>query len=953
MILLSGHSLTPARKVPMETMSLQLKERESTATMSPTDMSGIGVNSWFKDDTEPGKGIVWRIKSVATAYATKTPTVQLEHVINTLRDRILFGEIKPATITGNPKATSCGAEQAIRYILSFQSDWVLGSFGYNVANPYKFDGETLFEAIEKVSASPRNACWTYDMSVYPFRLNINPKQSGVTSELRTGRNIRTITKTIDRSMMFTRFYPIGKDDLHVDGDFIERNVAQYGVVSKTETDASISTKEELALWANERLDNHAEPTVTIDVDGLELADATGEALDRLTIGRVCRIPLPEYGTTIQEWITALTYQDKIHQPEVVKITLANNRQDVTKIIADAIKGGGKRARTSTKQSKEDHAWFEDTNEHVAMCAIGIIGVDASGKPNWVRLSELVVDGEGIHSKVQSVRKDLTIAETRIEENEYQIMLEARRAQTAEGELTGRITVEADRITQEVSQRQAGEEVLSSRITVEAGRITQEVTDRRNADTSLSSRITQTADAITAEVTRATTAEGNLSGRITVNANSITAEVTRATTAEGALSGRITVNANAVTAEVTRATNQERELRGALEVQADSVGLTVGYTDTRPIRYIYQTQDLPRPGATTVIYYCQDNKKYYEWVESTNSYRETTPGKYIKAGEIVTSINEAGESEAHINANKVYIGSDKSTTVINGKCQLSDVTSDYISNKIASIATLRGIAASFSGNVSATGGLFGAVYVGSGTTYTDISDGIASVQIVASDVANQYKLQYKKFSDTAWQDASTFNKATSTTLSGAWSGGIFTVSASPQGDTFTTNLVQGTPTWSGKTVTIPIEAIDNGADPQYQYATGRSVTATYAGTADLNDVAKIGLDDGWNRYQNYYNAVLYDSGSNVLANIIASANGTGLYFPLYDNYPIGSNGTYTAPTGYVGFRSVLVNISKPTNTIVLKCTNAVNLGGGNIEYTFKVQGTSYSWSSGTDYTFYYY
>ena len=104
MILLSGHSLTHSRKVPLEALSIQLKERDSTATMTPADMTGIGVNSWLRDDTNPGAGIVWRVKSISQAFATDTPTVTLEHVINTLRDNILFGEITPATITGNPKA---------------------------------------------------------------------------------------------------------------------------------------------------------------------------------------------------------------------------------------------------------------------------------------------------------------------------------------------------------------------------------------------------------------------------------------------------------------------------------------------------------------------------------------------------------------------------------------------------------------------------------------------------------------------------------------------------------------------------------------------------------------------------------------------------------------------------------------------------------------------------------
>lgn len=504
MILLNGHTMTQAKKIPLESMNLQLKERESTASIVPADMDGIGVNSWMRDDTEPGAGIVWRVKSISQAFATRTPTVQLEHMINSLRDRIMFGEIKPAQITGNAKATSCTAEQAVRYILSYQSDWVLGAFDFgNVSNPYKFDGDSLFDALETVSNSLADSWWSYDMSVYPFRLNITQKTNEVGSEMRAGRNMRTITRTIDKSGMYTRFYPTGKDDLHIPGDYVERNVNLYGVVSKIETDASIDSVEELTRWGNERLNLHAEPTVTIDVEGIELANATGVSLDRMQLGKYCRVPLPEFGTEITERIVSLTYQDKIHQPEVVKITLANNRTDVTKIIADAIKsgGGGKGGRTSTKQDKEDHAWFEDTNNHVAMCAIGIIGTDAEGNPNWTRLSEIVVNEDGIYSQVKSVKGDIVVANTKITQNEYAI-------------------------TQEANIRISENTQLSSRITQTATAISSEVTERINSESQLSSRITQTANSITAEVTRATAAEGNLSSRITVNAQGIETKVSK-------------------------------------------------------------------------------------------------------------------------------------------------------------------------------------------------------------------------------------------------------------------------------------------------------------------------------------------------------------------------------------------------------------------------------------------
>ena len=744
MILLSGHSLTPARKVPVEALSLQLKERDSSATMTPADMTGIGINSWFRDETEPGANIVWRAKSISQAYATDTPTVQLEHMINSLRDRIMFGEVTPATITGNKKATTCTAEQAVRYILRQQSDWVLGTFGYSVSNPYKFDGDSLFDALETVTKSLTDAWWSYDMTVYPFKLNITRKDTGVSSEMRASRNIRTITKTIDKTGMYTRFYPIGKDDLHIDGDCVDKNTSVYGVVARVETDSSLDTKAELRRWANERLANHCEPVVTIDIEGLELADATGEPLDRLTLGRVCRVPLPEYGTTIQETITELSYPDKVHNPESVKITLANNREDVTHILSEAIRKSGRGGRAGARQSKEDHAWIEDTEDHVALCAESIIGRDPGGV-NWQRFSTIVVDGEGIHQRVEKTADDVVVAFTRIEENEDAITLEAQRRVAGDGELNGKITVQADRITQEVTYRKAGDEQLAGRITVEANRITQEVTNRTNADNQLSGRITVEANRITQEVTRAQGAESTLSGRLTITENAITQEVTDRTNADNALSGRITVNSNKVAIVVEEKNGQN----------------------------------------------------------------------VVKTASIVTAINNS-ESTIRLDADKVYIGNTKSTTVIDGKLNASDVTAQYINGKIGEITSV--------GMLNAT--VSGELYVqNSGGQSTSVRTMYNSVEKTTS--GNDITLKFTRLNGQSYaSDSVTFSRAVVSWTMG-WSNGIFTVTANPQGQSCNTNIVQGTASWSGRTVTIPIEAIDSD-NPNVQYATGRSVTATYAG-----------------------------------------------------------------------------------------------------------------------------
>lgn len=391
MILLSGHSLAEAGIVGEEALSVSLKERESTAQLTPERMDGITVNSWLKSTAGAGAGTVWKVRSIEQIYNTRTPVVQLEHVIGTLKDNILFGEITPAVITGNAGATTCTALQAVNYILALSSDWTLGTMAsayQSVTNAYKFDGDNLFDALERVTETLEDAWWSYDLTVYPFLLNITAKPDGVACELRAGRNLRALSRTVDKTGMYTRFYPIGKDDLHISGNYVSKNVSTYGVIDHVETDTTLTTEAELTAWANRRLEKHAQPRVSITADGLELADATGVPLDRLHLGRICRMPLPEFGTTIEERIVELNYQDAAHRPEEVRITMANSQDDVTKILAEAIKGGssstGSAAREGARQSKNDHAWIEDTDTRVAL----VVGTNSGG--NYIKAGEIAL-----------------------------------------------------------------------------------------------------------------------------------------------------------------------------------------------------------------------------------------------------------------------------------------------------------------------------------------------------------------------------------------------------------------------------------------------------------------------------------------------------------------------------------------------------------------------------------
>lgn len=448
--LLEGHSLTERARFQPESQPLTLNQRQSTARIIVGPAAPeISVGDWLQDMDEPGSGIVWRVKSIDNQLETETRTIVLEHLINSLRDKIMFGEVKPQTMGGT--ASGCTALQAVTYILNQQSDWVLGNFEYgSVSNPYAFNGDDLFSGLETVSASLEGCWWSYDFTTYPFTINMTHRASVVSTELRQMRNIQTAKYTIDKSRMYTRLYPIGKNNLHIDGNFVSRNASLYGIIEKTETDQSKATKAELQRWAEERIANHCEPSVTWTVQALDFSRETGESLDHIVLGAMCRMPLPGYDTVIEEIITQLNYPDKIRDREMCTVTLANIQEDVASIINNLIKSGGGGGRAAAKNAEEDHAWFEDTTDHVAMIAEGIAGEGAS--TDWSRVAELLVDGGGIHQRVQQAQADIVDAYSLIDQTTTAIRIEIG---TVASEVRSFIETTPDMIHMEVGYAVSG------------------------------------------------------------------------------------------------------------------------------------------------------------------------------------------------------------------------------------------------------------------------------------------------------------------------------------------------------------------------------------------------------------------------------------------------------------------------------------------------------------------
>ena len=805
MIKLQGHTLTPVDLFSPESMALTITERSSTAQITQgLDAPSLQAGDWLLDPTDPGAGIVWRVKTADSVFSGRTVTYTLEHIIQTLRDIAMFGEVKPDTITGIEGAETCTARQAAEYVLSRQDVWVLGDFEYTDSAAYSFNGDDLFSAMEKITSTLDDPWWDYDLSALPFKLHIRRKSSAAPCEMRMGRNIATLRKTVDRSQMYTRIYPIGKKNLHLSGEYLSRNEGVWGRKDRVETDQSKETEEMLRLWALDRLKRHCEPAVTITIGGLDLSRATGETLDRLVIGTVCRVPLPEFGVTITERITKLSWKDKIKEPENVTVTLCNTRQDIASIISEQIAGGGGGARADAKEAEEDHAWFVDTTSHVAMVAEAIIGRDGE-TVDWSRVAEIIVDGSGIHQQVVSAQGSLVTAFFRLDANDESL--------TSLFQKTG-----VDGLDQG--------DTLYSRLTQTAESLSSEIVRATEAEGSLSSRIAQTAESVTSEVARATAAEGSLSSRISQTAESITSEVTRATTAEGSLASRISQTAESITSEVTRAKGVENTLGSRISQEADKIALVVNNGAIKAaeiVAAINNTGSAVRISATHII---------------------------LDGQAVANSLSADDVIVQELNVGSVFASGTISANDIIADTGHGQISMASLADDLEDVETSMEDAVDGFGTPTASGGQIS-------IPYTKVGGGTGTINFNIADT------QFYQDGVSAAAAGVTLSGAwTGTTAAGK----AYTVTAS-NGETRTSPRLNyigksGTPTWAEnrKSFSQTLVVLDGDDDFLYQQAVSFDTTASY--NAGKNDVDFTDQTSGWDA--GYYDVHLSNGKSASVA-----------------------------------------------------------------------------------------
>ena len=228
------------------------------------------------------------------------------------------------------------------------------------------------------------------------------------------------------------------------------------------------------------------------------------------------------------------------------------------------------------------------------------------------------------------------------------------------------------------------------------------------------------------------------------------------------------------------------------------------------------------------------------------------------------VDKINGGTATIQASKIYLLGD---TIANA------VTADLVKNRIGLMDSVR------VKNLTVATSL---TFEGSGTTITgsQAADLIRNIKIEPS--GNNYKLQKITCGGGDWEDVGTFSRAT--TLSGVWSGGTFTVSASPQGNTISAALfsvAKADITWQGNTANIPVYANINGGETRYNTGKTLAIDATERYEAGAADSAPTSATLGTKVTGTTYNISIKRGGG--FANVGSTINLASAYTDAREGY----------------------------------------------------------------------
>lgn len=400
-----------------------------------------------------------RVVSYSASYG-QSCTLQLIGAVDSLSDDVYAQSAEEAqTKTATEWMDLILAQQSSAY-------WVRGTCELDASVVIQPNYQDLWTLLEMIREARPGYYWVYDYTVFPFRLSLRALPAGIQAGFTLSRNVESAQISVSDQEMCNRliFTVTGSDGtstVQVYNDAASQAVfgirARCTDIKAEEIPPGLTAEQ----YAQQVLQAHSVPAIALQINGLDLQKLTGDAYDRITLGGICRAQLPDWGQPIDERVVSFSWPDVLDDSAVARIrvsmsteiphitgSLASARDMAQSVKTSARRGGGGGGKA-------------DANGWAKVLTKTIDAVDGTGIEQMWRSGITIGADAGV--RIFSISQGMESLNTSIQSNAGAISLEAQRATGAEEALSGRIDVQAGRISLVVTGEGANAQVNAGAI----------------------------------------------------------------------------------------------------------------------------------------------------------------------------------------------------------------------------------------------------------------------------------------------------------------------------------------------------------------------------------------------------------------------------------------------------------------------------------------------------------
>lgn len=329
--------------VPLDTASMTLPADEN-----------LPARSWVELFTPYGSAGMFRVRSPHDAYGQETTSVELEHMISEVGDYLVKEEI----------SEMLPANTAMQRVFKHYGGgkWKLGSVSAlgssTIALEAKYD--RVLDTMLAILEQKKDCMMAFDFTTSPWTVSIVKKGTSVAAEGRLSRNVTSATISCDDTELCTRVW-YQTFDKKKQGTWKYKDAStksKYGIVEGTVRTSSDMTEAEINTTVNAYLNDHQEPRYGVSIQGVELSQITGESLDKMTVGKLYRLTIPEKSVKQEMNITSISFLDVYNAPRNISIQLGAEEDTVVTFLHNLDSKGGGGGGGGKAKDKEEEVWCE-------------------------------------------------------------------------------------------------------------------------------------------------------------------------------------------------------------------------------------------------------------------------------------------------------------------------------------------------------------------------------------------------------------------------------------------------------------------------------------------------------------------------------------------------------------------------------------------------------------------